>query len=73
VQIHASAIIHPKAQLGADVVVGPFCVVGEHVTIGPGTRLVSHVAVDGCANSIPLSRSAPRLNISIIRANRPRW
>jgi len=47
VQIHASAIIHPNAQLAADVVVGPFCVIGEHVTIGPGTRLVSHVAVDG--------------------------
>jgi UDP-N-acetylglucosamine acyltransferase len=47
VQIHASAIIHPKAQLAPDVVVGPFCVIGEHVTIGPGTRLVSHVAVDG--------------------------
>ena len=47
VQIHASAVIHPKATLADDVVVGPFCVVGEHVTIGPGTRLVSHVAIDG--------------------------
>jgi UDP-N-acetylglucosamine acyltransferase len=47
VQIHASAIVHPNAQLAADVVVGPFCVVGEHVSIGQGTRLVSHVAVDG--------------------------
>jgi UDP-N-acetylglucosamine acyltransferase len=47
VQIHASAIIHPAAQLAADVVVGPFCVIGEHVTIGSGTRLVSHVTVDG--------------------------
>ena len=46
-QIHASAVIHPKATLADDVVVGPFCIVGEHVTIGPGTRLGSYVAVDG--------------------------
>ncbi len=45
-KIHATAIIHPKAELGEDVVVGPFCVVGEHVTIGRGSRLVSHVSVE---------------------------
>lgn len=46
-QIHASAIVHPKAELADDVVVGPFCLVGEHVKIGKGTRLLSHVSVDG--------------------------
>jgi UDP-N-acetylglucosamine acyltransferase len=47
VQIHPSAIVHPKAQLAEDVMVGPFCHVGEHVKIGGGTRLISHVSVDG--------------------------
>jgi len=47
VQIHSTAIVHPKASLADDVVVGPFCMVGEHVRIGKGTRLLSHVAVDG--------------------------
>lgn len=46
-QIHPSAIVHPKAELAADVVVGPFCHVGEHVKIGKGTRLISHVSLDG--------------------------
>ena len=46
-QIHSTAIVHPKARLADDVEVGPFCVVGEHVTIGKGTRLLSHVTVDG--------------------------
>lgn len=46
-QIHSTAIIHPKASLADDVEVGPFCLIGEHVTIGKGTRLLSHVTVDG--------------------------
>ncbi len=46
-QIHSSAIVHPKARLADDVEVGPFCLIGEHVTIGRGTRLLSHVTVDG--------------------------
>ncbi|MBI2871489.1 MAG: acyl-ACP--UDP-N-acetylglucosamine O-acyltransferase [Candidatus Omnitrophica bacterium] len=47
VQIHPTACVHPKAQIGEGVDVGPYCVVGEHVTIGPGTRLMSHVVLDG--------------------------
>jgi len=47
VQIHSTAIVHPKASLADDVEVGPFCVIGEHVTIGNGTRMLSHVTVDG--------------------------
>ncbi|HSA62813.1 MAG TPA: acyl-ACP--UDP-N-acetylglucosamine O-acyltransferase [Nitrospiraceae bacterium] len=46
-QIHPTAIVHPKARLADDVEVGPFCLIGEHVTIGKGTRLLSHVMVDG--------------------------
>lgn len=46
-QIHSTAIVHPKASLADDVEVGPFCLIGEHVMIGKATRLLSHVTVDG--------------------------
>ncbi len=46
-QIHPTAIIDPKAQLGTDVSIGPFCTVGPNVTLGDGVQLVSHVVIDG--------------------------
>jgi UDP-N-acetylglucosamine acyltransferase len=46
-QIHPSAIIDPKAQLGVDVQIGPFCTVGPNVVLGDGVKLTSHVVVDG--------------------------
>ncbi|MEW6544033.1 MAG: acyl-ACP--UDP-N-acetylglucosamine O-acyltransferase [Nitrospirota bacterium] len=46
-QIHPTAIVHPKAELGQDVEVGPYSIVGEHVKIGRGTKLVAHVYVEG--------------------------
>lgn len=45
--IHPSALVHPKAVLGAGCEIGPFCVIGEHVVIGDGCRLHSHVVIDG--------------------------
>ncbi len=45
--IHSTAIIHPRAQVGAGCEVGPYCVIGEHVTLGDGCKLHSHVVVDG--------------------------
>jgi UDP-N-acetylglucosamine acyltransferase len=45
--IHPTAVIHPKAQMGAGCVVGPYCVIGENVTLGAGCRLHSHVVIDG--------------------------
>ncbi|MBI3876244.1 MAG: acyl-ACP--UDP-N-acetylglucosamine O-acyltransferase [Verrucomicrobia bacterium] len=45
--IHATAVVHPKAQLAAGCEVGPYCVICEHVTLGPDCRLHSHVVVDG--------------------------
>jgi UDP-N-acetylglucosamine acyltransferase len=45
--IHPTAIVHPKASLGAGCEIGPYCVVGEHVTLGDGCRLHSHVVIDG--------------------------
>jgi len=45
--IHPTAIVHPKAQIGADCDIGPYCIIGEHVELGPGCRLHSHVVIDG--------------------------
>jgi UDP-N-acetylglucosamine acyltransferase len=45
--VHPTAIIHPKAQIGADCEIGPYCVIGEHVELGAGCRLHSHVVIDG--------------------------
>ena len=45
--IHASAIIHPKAQIGSGCEVGPNCVIGGHVTLGNNCLLHSHVVIDG--------------------------
>src|SRR6059036_762629 len=45
--IHPTAVVHPKAEIGADCVIGPYCVIGENVILGPGCRLHSHVVIDG--------------------------
>src|SRR5438876_3717386 len=45
--IHSTAVVYPKAQVGADCEIGPYCVVGENVVLGPRCRLHSHVVVDG--------------------------
>jgi len=45
--IHPTAIIDPRAELGADVEVGPYCIVERHVRIGPGCRLLHHVFLTG--------------------------
>lgn len=45
--LHATAIVHPKAQIGAGCHIGPYCVIGEHVVLGEGCRLHSHVVIDG--------------------------
>ncbi len=46
-QIHPSAVVHPKAQLGANCFVGPFCIIGEKVVLGANCKLHSHVVIDG--------------------------
>ena len=45
--VHSSAIIHPRAQIGAGCEIGPYCVIGEHVTLGDGCKLHSHIVIDG--------------------------
>jgi UDP-N-acetylglucosamine acyltransferase len=46
-QIHPTALVDSKAQLGKNVEVGPFCCVGPDVILGDNVRLISHVTIAG--------------------------
>lgn len=43
--VHAMAVVHPSAEIGAGAAVGPFVVIGAGVRIGPGARIASHVSI----------------------------
>ena len=45
--IHSTAVINTKAELGSTVKVGPYCIIGENLKINDGTELISHVVLDG--------------------------
>jgi UDP-N-acetylglucosamine acyltransferase len=45
--IHATALVAPGAELADDVEIGPYCIVGPKVVLHPGVRLRSHVVVEG--------------------------
>ncbi len=45
--IHATALIHPEAQLEEGVQVGPYSIIGAGVRIGRNTDIGSHVVIDG--------------------------
>jgi UDP-N-acetylglucosamine acyltransferase len=44
-QIHPTAVVDPRAELGQDVVVGPFCVIEAGAIIGDGCRLEARAVV----------------------------
>jgi UDP-N-acetylglucosamine acyltransferase len=46
-EIHPSAIVDPKAEIGAGTVIGPYCVIGADVTLGPQCWLQHHVTLAG--------------------------
>ena len=45
--IHATAVVHPRAELGPDVVIGPYSTIGPDVHIGAGTWVGAHVVIEG--------------------------
>jgi UDP-N-acetylglucosamine acyltransferase len=45
--VHPTATVHPKAELGDGVIVGPYAVIGEHVRLGAGTSVGPHVVIEG--------------------------
>jgi UDP-N-acetylglucosamine acyltransferase len=46
-RVHATAIVHPEAQLDPTVEVGPYAVIGPKVRIGAGTRIGPHAVLEG--------------------------
>lgn len=47
VQIHPTAIVDPKTEIGAGTIVGPYCVIGPNVAIGSNSWLQHHVTLHG--------------------------
>ena len=47
VQIHPTAIVDPRAEIGAGTIVGPYCVIGAEVVLGPNCWLQHHVTLAG--------------------------
>ena len=47
VEIHPTAIVDPKAELGAETIVGPYCIVGSEVVLDEGCWLQHHVTLCG--------------------------
>jgi UDP-N-acetylglucosamine acyltransferase len=45
--VHPTAIIHPRAQVSSDVSVGPYSLIGENVELGEGSEVMSHAVIDG--------------------------
>jgi UDP-N-acetylglucosamine acyltransferase len=47
VEIHSTAVVSARAEVGEGSYIGPYCTVGDEVRLGARVRLVSHVVVDG--------------------------
>jgi len=47
VEIHATAIVDPKATLGEGVKIGPYSLIGPDVKLGDRVELISHVNLSG--------------------------
>ena len=47
VEIHPTAVVSARAEVGEGSHVGPYCTVGDDARLGARVRLVSHVVVDG--------------------------
>ncbi len=55
--VHATAIVDPRARLDATVTVGPYSLIGPDVSIGAGTSIGPHCVIEGhttigCSNRI---------------------
>src|SRR6266849_10228071 len=47
VQIHPTAIIDSRAEIGAGTMIGPYCVIGADVVLGQDCWLQHHVTLGG--------------------------
>jgi UDP-N-acetylglucosamine acyltransferase len=46
VDIHPTAVVSKKAELGKNVKIGPYSVINDHVVIGDETEIAAHVLID---------------------------
>jgi UDP-N-acetylglucosamine acyltransferase len=46
-QIHSSAVISPRAQIGEGCRIGPYSVIGDAAVLGKGVIIDSHCVIDG--------------------------
>jgi len=46
-EVHRTAIIHPKAKLADSVSIGPYSIIGEHVVIKENTCIGAHCCIEG--------------------------
>ena len=46
-EIHPTAVVHAKTELGSGVRIGPYAVIGEGVQLGDGTEIGPHAILDG--------------------------
>jgi UDP-N-acetylglucosamine acyltransferase len=58
-QIHPTAVIDPKAEIGRDVSIGPLCHIGAGVVLGSGCQLVGNVTLLGPAEFGPQNTFYP--------------
>jgi UDP-N-acetylglucosamine acyltransferase len=55
-EIHPTAVIHPKVELGIGVRIGPYAVIGEDVQLGDGVEVGPHAVLEGRLEIGPRSR-----------------
>jgi UDP-N-acetylglucosamine acyltransferase len=63
--VHPTAIIHPRAQIACDVIVGPYTLIGENVELGEGTEVMSHAVIDGHTRMGKNNRVFPYASIGL--------
>src|SRR5207302_10320510 len=46
-EIHSTALVSPRAQIGTDCHIGPYSIIGDEVSLGDRVRIDSHCVIDG--------------------------
>jgi len=64
-QIHSTAVVSAKAQIGSGCYIGPFSVIGDEVTLGEGVRIDSHCVIDGRTRIGAETRIFPFVSIGL--------
>jgi UDP-N-acetylglucosamine acyltransferase len=65
IDIHASAVVSPKAKIADGVTVGPFSIIGGQVEVGRETVIGSHVVIDGNTTIGEKNRIYPFVSVGL--------